>query len=592
MSQRVVRGSLILTLSAVVTMATFSTARAQDATRIGRQTVAKRMSPQVAVQGRTAQQVLSDEAAMNNWLISQLPGRALDNPVSVMVTNDELSQVDAADAGDPGPMKVGVVHQLAEPVVVAFRNAVATRTQNGRTANSSAKTSKPVLSDGLEMTDDGGFVWAASVVSAGAVALRVKLTDVSLPRDADLFVFNTRGEAYGPIQGRGPNGDGEVWLPSVMSDEAIILVRDYGPNGASDLRSTTLTISAVGHITRGFPGQQANVDGGIASFCPFNASCIQNASCGSTGPAAAAENAVAKMLWVSGCCIYICTGGLIADTDNSTEIPYFLTANHCISKGNDAKNLEAYFQYSVSCGAGCPAGSFDPPPAPKTTGATIVSSNRSGDYTLLQLKQSPPSGSVYLGWNSTPIANTNGASLYRISHPSGAPQAYSEHVVDTSVGACQGWPRGERIYSDDVAGATEGGSSGSPVVNSNGEIVGQLSGCCGYNCGDVCDSASNATVDGAFAFYFSNIEQYLDPAGGGCTPTTASCTDGIDNDCDGLVDCNDTNGGNEDCSSDPACQGGGGCINPGGAPAGASCTNNSDCCSDSCKGRPGHQTCR
>lgn len=590
MSQRVVRGSLILTLSAVVTMATFSTVRAQDATRIGRQTVATRMSPQVAVQGQTAQQILTDEAATNSWLISQLPGRALDNPVSVIVTNDELSQVDAADSGDPGPMKVGVVHQLAQPVAVTFSNAVATRTPDGRTADASAKTNKSGLTGALEMTDDGGFVWATSVVSTGAVALRVELTNLSLPRDADLFVFNTRGEAYGPIQLRGPNGDGQVWLPSVMSDEAIILVRDYGPNGARDLRSTTLTISAVGHVTRGFPGQQNNVDGGIASFCPFNASCIYNANCQSTGPAAAAEGAVAKMLWISGAYIYICTGGLIADTDNSTEIPYFLTAHHCISKGNDAKNLEAYFQYSVACNASCPAGSFDPPPAPKTVGASIVSSNRGGDYTLLQLNQSPPSGSVYLGWNATPIANTNGASLYRISHPMGAPQAYSEHQVDTGAVTCQGWPRGERIYSDDVFGATEGGSSGSPVVNSNGEIVGQLSGCCGYNCNDVCDTASNSTVDGAFAYYFSNIEQYLDPAGG-CTPTTASCTDGIDNDCDGLVDCADTNGGNEDCTSDPACQSGG-CINPGGAPAGASCTNNSDCCSDSCKGKPGGKTCR
>jgi len=589
MSQRVVSGSLILTLSAVVTMATFNTVRAQDVTRIGRQTVAKRMSPQVAVQGQTAQEYLDNEASLSNWLLSELPGRALDNPVSVVVTNDELSQVDAADAGDPGPMKVGVVHQFAEPVVVSFRNAVATRTQDGRTASSSAKTSKAGITDSLEMTDDGGFVWATSVVSTGAVALRVKLTDVSLPRDADLYVFNMKGEAYGPIDHRTLDTDGEIWLPSVMSDQAVILVRDFGPNGASDLRGTSLTISAVGHITRGFPGAQANLDGGIASFCPFNASCIYNANCQSTGPAAAAEGAVAKMLWVSGCCIYICSGGLIADTDNSTEIPYFLTANHCISKGNDAKNLEAYFQYSVACNASCPAGEFDPPPAPKTVGASIVSSNRGGDYTLLQLKQSPPSGSTYLGWNSTPIANTNGASLYRISHPSGAPQAYSEHQVDTSAGTCQGWPRGERIYSDDVFGATEGGSSGSPVVNANGEIVGQLSGCCGYNCGNVCDSASNATVDGAFAYYFSNIQQYLDPAGG-CTPTTASCSDGIDNDCDGLVDCADTNGGNEDCTSDPACQSGG-CINPGGLPAGDPCTSNSQCCSDSCKGRPGHQTC-
>jgi hypothetical protein len=33
--------------------------------------------------------------------------------------------------------------------------------------------------------------------------------------------------------------------------------------------------------------------------------------------------------------------------------------------------------------------------------------------------------------------------------------------------------------------------------------------------------------------------------------------------------------------------GGGGC-----SPAGAACTSNSNCCSNSCKGKPGQKTCR
>lgn len=41
------------------------------------------------------------------------------------------------------------------------------------------------------------------------------------------------------------------------------------------------------------------------------------------------------------------------------------------------------------------------------------------------------------------------------------------------------------------------------------------------------------------------------------------------------------------------CGGGGGqCVNPGGAPQGASCTSDSECCSDSCKGKPGSKTCK
>jgi len=83
--------------------------------------------------------------------------------------------------------------------------------------------------------------------------------------------------------------------------------------------------------------------------------------------------------------------------------------------------------------------------------------------------------------------------------------------VDTSAPTCQSWPRGERIYSRDITGATDGGSSGSPVVNASSQIVGQLSGACGFNVNDPCDAVNNATVDGAFAFYFSLVQPILNP---------------------------------------------------------------------------------
>jgi hypothetical protein len=234
-------------------------------------------------------------------------------------------------------------------------------------------------------------------------------------------------------------------------------------------------------------------------------------------------------------------------------------------------------------------------------GSSILSSSRTGDYTLLRLGQQPPSGTVALPWNATEVAYSNGTRLYRISHPAGAPQAYSEHAVDTSRVTCQSWPRGNWIYSSDIVGATEGGSSGSPVLNAEGEIVGQLSGGCGYNVYDSCDSVQNATVDGALASYFPAVQQFLDPVTSctdfdsdgycaetnDCDDTNAAinpgvseadfCFDGADNNCNGLID-----------SADPACQPQGCDL----APVGDSCEVNVDCCSGKCKGKPGSMTCR
>jgi PKD repeat protein len=221
------------------------------------------------------------------------------------------------------------------------------------------------------------------------------------------------------------------------------------------------------------------------------------------------------MEWIAGAWIYYCTGGLVADTVEETQIPYFLTANHCISKSKDAKVLEFFWQYQTSsCGASCP----DPGTFPRTMGADILHSSRDGDHTLMQLWEEPPAGSVFMGWlNAFP---EEGEHLFRISHPSGAPQAYSEHVVDSYYIECSGLPIGEFIYSKDVVGATEGGSSGAPVYNMSGQIVGQLYGACGYTL-EVCDFEQNRTVDGAFTFYYNSVQPWLNPNPTQNTPPSA-----------------------------------------------------------------------
>jgi V8-like Glu-specific endopeptidase len=306
--------------------------------------------------------------------------------------------------------------------------------------------------------------------------------------------------------------------------------------GTVRVRATgAATVTQVGLIN--LAGSQTD------AFCDYNASCVQNASCASVPPAiAAASDAVGHMLFPQGAYFYICSGALIADSDDSSQIPYFLTANHCISRNNVAKNLEVYFQYTAACNSSC--GAYARPDTPNTLGATVVSTSRTGDYTLLQLDEPAPSGSVFLGWNDSPVANSNGTALYRLSHPKGAPQAYSEHEVDTSRVTCSSWPRGNWIYSSDIYGATEGGSSGSAVLNADGEIVGQLSGGCGYDVNNVCNAAENATVDGAFAAYYADVADILGDGGGDPPPPPppGGCTD---NDGDGYCaeddDCDDSN---------------------------------------------------
>jgi hypothetical protein len=522
----------------------------------------KSVPPETLVGGMTAEQYAAQMSTLHGWLMKEMPAGVLDRAVLVSLTPQERSDLQRRQEEKDGPAVVGRTKAILENV----------RFSNLDAALLSA-TPRQVGHGTLQATPDGGFVWAMAIESAGAGAVRAHLERFDLPPNADLYFFNAEGQAFGPYSDRGPKGDGDFWTNSVFGSKGVVLLRDEGPNAAADLKGISFTISEVGHVG---PKFTQGLVAATESFCSFNVSCIENASCHNGSPAESAKSAVALMQWIQGAFIYTCTGGLIADSDSGSQIPYFLTANHCLSSNSVAGNLEAYFQFSISCGStNCP--SQTNPGGIQRLGATVKASSSSGDFTLLQLNQTPPSGSVFLGWNSAPIANTNNAALYRISHPAWAPQAYSDGHVDTSAPTCTSWPRGERIYSRTTTGGTEGGSSGSPVVNASGQIVGQLSGACGTNVNNACDNTNNATVDGAFAFYFSSVQPFL---GTSCSPTTEVCNDGIDNDCDGATDCADSN-----CATAPNCSGS--CSG-----AGASCTSNSQCCSNRCKGPTGGKTCK
>ena len=455
----------------------------------------------------------------------------------VNVTPAERKSIDIPTAAD-GRYLVGV------------NKAVGASVSFAGSANLGGRTRDLALG-AMRGDGQGGFTWTASLRSPGAEAMRVHVTGLDLPEGAALYVYNEKGMAFGPYTGRGPLGTGDLFSNTVFGE--LLKMQLEAPAG---VRVPGFRVEEVGVMGKRFLVPRYNPEGAFdpsdltslgtaKAFCSYNASCIVNAACQSSSAVNIAKDAVATMLFTSGGSQYICTGQLIADTVSTSTIPYFLTAHHCISSSGEASSLETFFDYQTTCSS--PNCTQPYSGVGDTVGATIKATGSTSDYSLLQLSSTPttPDGvATYLGWNSTAIANTT-TQLYRVSHPKGAPQAYSEQRVDPTKGTCRTLPRGNFLYSKDNLGATEGGSSGSAVVNGAGEIVGQLYGACGTNLNDVCDANNNATVDGAFAASYPNLSAFLNPGGGG------SCT-----------------------------------------PAGQACTSNAQCCSNQCKGGGPNKTCR
>lgn len=459
--------------------------------------------------------------------------QALKQPVVLQLSNAERSQIDDLNRIEK-KWQVGISRKLAG------------------TAASSVGGGFQGL--GASRSTREGSVWTAAVKVPGATALRLRLTGVNLPAGHELYVYNLRGQAFGPYTGRGPLGDGVLHTNTVFGEQILLQLHSR----ADAERAPRFTVAEVGIMGARFAvpryGEKGpfEIDGmkGYAAqasnLCSNNAQCIVNAACQSSSVVSTVKDAVASILFQSGANYYICTGGLIADTVTTSVIPYFLTANHCISTTGEASSVETYFDYETTCSNPNCTQPYEN--VGETVGSTIKAGSSNTDVTLLQLAAAPstPDGvAAYLGWLSTPVANTNNVALYRISHPRGSPQAYTEGRVDTSKGTCRTLPRGDFIYSTDTLGGTEGGSSGSPVVNGSSQIVGQLYGACGTNVNDPCDAASNATVDGAFAASFPLLSPFLNPGtGGGC------------------------------------------------GAKGTSCTSNSQCCSGNCGGKTGSKTCK
>lgn len=372
---------------------------------------------------------------------------------------------------------------------------------------------EPLSGEAVQLRPDGSAVWTLRVAVRGAYRLRLRLEDVRLPWGARLWVYGGEGETAGPFGEELIGPDGDLWTPSVGGEAVTLEMAVPAAAVREPLRFE------LGEMLEIFPLDASGAPAHTAA--PSHAvGCLVDSRCVGADQLANIDlyrKAVAHLQMTIDGVSEICTGALLNDLDDSSVVPYLLTASHCVPRQDVASTLEAFWDYATpSCGGPWPSLSS----LPRSHGGTLLAMSLQTDFSLLRL-HSVPEGRALLGWDASPGAVPDGTGLHRISHPLGRPQAYSSTVAITPATVCpadlEGRPWDDRtkfLYSAPRIGAAFHGSSGAPVVLGNGRVVGQLLGGCGRSANEPClEGAAPNQVDGRFAVTYPSIAQWLDPSG-------------------------------------------------------------------------------
>jgi PKD repeat protein len=365
--------------------------------------------------------------------------------------------------------------------------------------------------------EDGSKICRLKVTSEGAKALGIHFDEFYMPENASLFIYNENKRqvtgAFTSINNRSCNS-----LETELIQGDVVLIEYYEPVGVTDM--PILHIAELSYAFR----EVHFLDSYTQREFGDSESCQINVNCSPVGDNWQDEKkGVARISIKIGGGYYWCSGSLINNTSENC-FPYFLTADHCTDNftATDMESWIFYFHYEAPT---CENPTSISSTAYKTfTGAKHVSNASGSDFFLLYLETYVPSGwdVYYNGWNRSTTATASGVGIH---HPSGDIKKISTFsgtpISSTWSGASTGahW-RISWSSNANGTGVTEGGSSGSPLFDINGRIIGDLTGGSSQ-----CTSTSFPDYYGKISYsWISNgsttnkqLKPWLDPLNNGVT---------------------------------------------------------------------------
>ncbi|MGE4632985.1 MAG: hypothetical protein AAEJ47_08100, partial [Planctomycetota bacterium] len=393
--------------------------------------------------------------------------------------------------------------------------------------------------------DETTAVWRLRFRCKNAISMNFGFSRWLVPIDAEMRIYNLdRTHRIRAFDVNDIQDSGELWTPPVAGGDVIIEI-------LCSLEERWLVEQEVelNSVNPGYRGFYENFGQTPSSstWPSFSGSCNVDVACPQS---AGWENEIDCVGVISTGGFLFCTGFMVNNTAQDGT-PFFMTADHCGVTGGNAGSLVVFWNYENSTcrtpGSAASGGPGNGTLNEFSTGSIFRAGSATSDFTLVELNTPPNAafGVSFCGWNATTSSPSSAVGIHhpnteekRISFENDPPSLSTNFVT----------------VNDWDLGTTEPGSSGSPLFDQNHRVIGQL--CCGTAaCGnnfsdDYGRFSASWNLGLGFWLDAANTGQmFIDtlPSGGG-GPGTENCSNGTDDDGDGLIDCADP-----DCASSPAC---------------------------------------
>jgi lysyl endopeptidase len=307
---------------------------------------------------------------------------------------------------------------------------------------------------------DGSRLWQLALTCKEALTVNLTLENVRIPAGNELYVYDPAKKFILGSFNEHHLYEGQLGTELVPGETAIV---EYYIPAVNRDKEASLTIGTVTHGYRTALEFQQKAFGSSGN-------CNNNVNCPEGGPWTNERNAVVML--VSGSSGF-CTGALVNNVLNDGK-PYVLTADHCFS--NPASWVFRFNWQAPDCSNPSSSPTFQ-----SLSGAILRARAAASDFCLVEITGGlegntvPASYSPYfLGWDNSGNIPQSGVGIH---HPAGDIKKISfenDPLISTNFG---GSPANSHWgVTNWDSGVTEGGSSGSPLMDQNHRVIGQLHG--------------------------------------------------------------------------------------------------------------------